>query len=239
MLSDVSSFSRLLAGGLAASTVSVPVGDCYEKQSGLTLSGQEPPSIRFEGTQETTEFPVSVDAVFPTQLDIGRVPLKMAACPQVVMRVSRNPIVCLKGWNIEIPFGDTIVETLTREMARKFLMLSSKLAEEFTEGERETWHHIVENVDYDKYCYDVSEPEPYVGRVEKIKDGVVTVKFVFDNERRKISGDMVRASRLNLCNQGESFSCRAKLSRDGRAVVNLTDVTPLTDVEPDVVFENV
>lgn len=224
---------------MVASTVSATVGECQEQKSCLTLSGQEPPSIRFEGTQETTEIPVSFDGAFPAQIDIGNVPLKMTACQQVVMRISRNPVVCLKGWNIEIPFGDAIVESLTREMARKFIMLSSKLAEKFTDEERGAWYHIVENVDYDTYCYDVSEPEPHVGRVENIKGQAVTVKFAFDSERRKISGDMVRESRLNLCNQGESFSCRAKLSRDGRSVVSPTDVTPLPDTEPNVVFENV
>lgn len=173
-----------------------------------------------------SEFRLSnVEELVPEKIHLADVEITLLERPVCVLR--RGMTVFVRGWGVECAYQN--VYDIPRELARRFLLLFGKVQNgTLTDEEKDFWGYIVDHVDYPGYCESRARPISCEGVLKERRREGASVEWA-DGSLSHITGSL--ASRLDLVNVGERFSCVVSF-RNGK-VTDLSEVSPVENSETD------
>ena len=119
----------------------------------------------------------------------------------------------VEGWGITMPHYQT--GDLPRVMARRFLELFSKAeTDRLTPVEQENWAHVLDMVDFQRFCVDRATPHYLEGRVVDAEMGRVEWT---DGSATRIANRAARQA-LRVLDNGDWFGAHVKLGLDDEVV---------------------
>lgn len=116
------------------------------------------------------------------------------------------------GWGIHVPQTD--IGNIDRLLARRFLTLFAKAdSQSLTKEEQSDWLSILDQVDYDAFCFDRSAPRYLEGKL--VRHTPLCFVEWLDGTKEKISPHLSGA--LKFLEPGEEFGAYVQLDRDAKA----------------------
>lgn len=145
-------------------------------------------------------------------LDGGRVTARLKK-PAVVKVLFERQTLEVEGWGLTLPMSESA--QIDREIARRLLYLVGKVESgTLTEEERNAWLHAVDTCDLDAFILYREQPQYMEGKLLR-KEGGLRVEW---QDGRVVQLSKNFAPRLDLVNEGEDFSCLAKITSRGEVV---------------------
>lgn len=144
-------------------------------------------------------------------LEGGEVSVKLKK-PAVVMVSFEKDALEVVGWGLEVKISES--NRIDRSLARRLLFLAHR-AElgVLSPAEKRQWLHVVDNCDLSEFFLEREQPQYFEGRlISRNKD----CRIQWHDGKVSVVSKKV-ASRLNLVNEGEDFSCLAKFDVTGKA----------------------